>query len=90
VYLRAKVEEENKEVKKNPTMKLSAIFIATMERVEEMLTNNLPIRDGEWKQGCCHHCRLTPHSVPGHTMRDVIHHSSGLFHIVHRGIALQR
>lgn len=47
-YLKRAVDQEKMEVKKNPTMKLSALFIATMDKVEEMLSNNLPIRDGEW------------------------------------------
>ena len=33
---------------KNPTMKLSALFKSTMERVQEMLSKNLAIRTGEW------------------------------------------
>ena len=36
------------DVKKNPTMKLSALFISTMDKIEEMLNNNQPIRTGEW------------------------------------------
>ena len=47
-YVKRAVDQEKLEVKKNPTMKLSALFVATMERVEEMLARNLPIRDGEW------------------------------------------
>ena len=47
-YLRKAVEQEKLDVKKNPTMKLSALFVSTMDKVEEMLTNNLPIRTGEW------------------------------------------
>ena len=47
-YLKKAVEQEKLDVKKNPTMKLSALFISTMDNVEEMLTNNLPIRNGEW------------------------------------------
>ena len=47
-YLKKAVEQEKLDVKKNPTMKLSALFISTMDKVEEMLTNNLPIRNGEW------------------------------------------
>ena len=47
-YLKKAVEQEKLDVKKNPTMKLSALFISTMDNVDEMLTNNLPIRNGEW------------------------------------------
>ena len=47
-YLRKAVEQEKLDVKKNPTMKLSALFVSTMDKVEEMLTDNLPIRTGEW------------------------------------------
>ena len=47
-YLKKAVEQEKLDVKKNPTMKLSALFISTMDKVEEMLTNNLPIRNDEW------------------------------------------
>ena len=47
-YLRKAVEQEKLDVKKNPQMKLSALFVSTMDKVEEMLTNNLPIRTGEW------------------------------------------
>jgi obg-like ATPase 1 len=41
VYLRAKRDDEDKEVKKNPTMKLSAIFVATMDRVAGADTRSL-------------------------------------------------
>jgi obg-like ATPase 1 len=47
-YYKRAVEEEKKDVRKNPTMKLSALFISTMEKVEAMLTANKPIRFGEW------------------------------------------
>lgn len=47
-YLKRAVDQEKLEVKKNPTMKLSALFTATVDKVEQMLTNNLPVRDGEW------------------------------------------
>ena len=47
-YLRKAVKQEKLDVKKNPTMKLSALFVSTMDKVEEMLTDNLPIRTGEW------------------------------------------
>ena len=47
-YLKRAVEQEKMDVKKNPTMKLSGLFTTTMDKVEEMLTNNQPIRTGEW------------------------------------------
>ena len=47
-YLKRAVEQEKMDVKKNPTMKLSALFVSTMDKIEEMLTNNQPIRTGEW------------------------------------------
>ena len=47
-YLKRAVEQEKMDVKKNPTMKLSALFISTMDKIEEMLNNNQPIRTGEW------------------------------------------
>ena len=42
------IADEELAVKKNPTMKLSALFKSTMERVQEMLSKNLAIRTGEW------------------------------------------
>jgi len=42
------VADEQREVKKNPTMKLSQLFITTMDRVKEMLEANLAIRTGTW------------------------------------------
>ena len=47
-YVRRAVDDEKKDVKKNPTMKLSALFVDTMERVEAMLVANEPVRDGVW------------------------------------------
>ena len=47
-YLKRAVEQEKMDVKKNPTMKLSGLFTSTMDKVEEMLTNNQPIRTGDW------------------------------------------
>ncbi|CEF98921.1 P-loop containing nucleoside triphosphate hydrolase [Ostreococcus tauri] len=42
------VSDEERDVKKNPTMKLSALFTSTMERCLEMLEKNLAIRTGSW------------------------------------------
>jgi obg-like ATPase 1 len=42
------IADEERDVKKNPTMKLSALFKDTMARCTEMLENNLAIRTGEW------------------------------------------
>ncbi|KAG1659337.1 hypothetical protein FOA52_008391 [Chlamydomonas sp. UWO 241] len=40
--------EEIKDVKKNPTMKLSVVFHSTYAKVKELLEANKPIRDGTW------------------------------------------
>lgn len=40
--------DEIKDVKKNPQMKLSALFHSTYAKVKELLEANKPIRDGEW------------------------------------------
>ena len=40
--------EELKDVKKNPTMKLSVVFHSTYAKVKELLESNKPIRDGDW------------------------------------------
>jgi obg-like ATPase 1 len=42
------VADEERDVKKNPTMKLSALFKSTMEKCQEMLEKNLAIRTGDW------------------------------------------
>lgn len=42
------VADEERDVKKNPTMKLSALFKSTMEKCQDMLENNLAIRTGDW------------------------------------------
>jgi len=42
------IADEQRDVKKNPTMKLSQLFITTMERVTEMLESNLAVRTGDW------------------------------------------
>ena len=47
-YLKRAIEQEKMDVKKNPTMKLSGLFVSTMDKVEEMLSGNKPIRCGEW------------------------------------------
>jgi obg-like ATPase 1 len=47
-YLKRQVEQEKADVKKNPTMKLSALFVATMDKVEQLLVENRPARDAEW------------------------------------------
>uniref|UniRef100_A0A7S2QU02 Obg-like ATPase 1 n=1 Tax=Chlamydomonas chlamydogama TaxID=225041 RepID=A0A7S2QU02_9CHLO len=43
--------DEIKDVKKNPQMKLSALFYSTYEKVKALLNDNKPIRDGEWSNG---------------------------------------
>lgn len=40
--------DEMKDVKKNPTMKLSTVFYSTYAKVKELLEANKPIRDGDW------------------------------------------
>ena len=40
--------EELKDVKKNPTMKLSTVFHSTYAKVKELLEAGKPIRDGDW------------------------------------------
>ena len=47
-YLRRAVDQEKLDVKKNPTMKLSGMFVETMDKVETMLGSDLPIRGGTW------------------------------------------
>ena len=47
-YLRRAVDQEKLDVKKNPTMKLSGLFVETMDKVEAMLGSDLPIRGGTW------------------------------------------
>ena len=47
-YLRRAVDQEKLDVKKNPTMKLSGLFVETMDKVETMLGSDLPIRGGTW------------------------------------------
>ena len=47
-YLKRAVDQEKLDVKKNPTMKLSGLFVETMDKVETMLTSDLPIRGGTW------------------------------------------
>lgn len=42
------IADEERDVKKNPTMKLSALFISTMERIQDMLNKNLAVRTGTW------------------------------------------
>ena len=40
--------EEEKDVKRSPGFKLSALYIATMDKVKSMLESNTPVRTGEW------------------------------------------
>lgn len=40
--------DELKDVKKNPTMKLSTVFHSTYAKVKELLESNKPIRDGDF------------------------------------------
>lgn len=47
-YLATCVEAEKKDVRKSPGMKLSALFIGTMEKVEALLKADTPIRGGLW------------------------------------------
>ena len=47
-YLKRAVEQEKMDVKKNPTMKLLGALRLHEDKIEEMLTNNQPIRTGEW------------------------------------------
>ena len=47
-YLKRAVDQEKLDVKKNPTMKLSGLFVETMDKVETMLASDLPIRGGTW------------------------------------------
>ena len=47
-YLKRAVDQEKLDVKKNPTMKLSGLFVETMDKVETMLGSDLPIRGGTW------------------------------------------
>jgi obg-like ATPase 1 len=47
-YLKRAVDQEKVDVKKNPTMKLSGLFVETMDKVETMLASDLPIRGGTW------------------------------------------
>jgi hypothetical protein len=42
------IDDEKKDVKRSQGMKLSALFIETLDRVQKMLEENLPIRDGTW------------------------------------------
>ena len=46
--MRRAVDQEKLDVKKNPTMKLSGLFVETMDKVETMLGSDLPIRGGTW------------------------------------------
>mmetsp|Transcript_5608 Transcript_5608/g.9677 ORF Transcript_5608/g.9677 Transcript_5608/m.9677 type:complete len:399 (-) Transcript_5608:59-1255(-) len=47
-YVLSAVEQEKKDVKKNPTMKLSLTFTTVMEKVQALLEANKPVRDGEF------------------------------------------
>ncbi len=47
-YLERAVAEETKDVKRSQGMKLSALFISTMDKVREMLKEDKPIRYGTW------------------------------------------
>ena len=40
--------DEARDVKRSPGMKLSGLFIATMERVQAMLKEDKPVRSGSW------------------------------------------
>eukprot|EP01061_Rhynchopus_euleeides_P004266 TRINITY_DN1352_c0_g1_i1.p2 TRINITY_DN1352_c0_g1~~TRINITY_DN1352_c0_g1_i1.p2 ORF type:complete len:403 (+),score=200.38 TRINITY_DN1352_c0_g1_i1:54-1262(+) len=40
--------KEERDVKHNPTMKLSGLFKETMAKAKELLENNKPVKDGEW------------------------------------------
>lgn len=46
--LNTAIFNEEKDVKKNPQMKLSALFIATMDKLKTMLESNQPVVGGEW------------------------------------------
>ena len=47
-YAERQEAEEKKDVKKSPNMKLSALFIATFERVLAMLREDKPVKGGSW------------------------------------------
>lgn len=47
-YAERAVADETRDVKRSPGMKLSALFIATMDRVCSMLKEDKPIRGGSW------------------------------------------
>ncbi len=47
-YTERAIADETRDVKRSQGMKLSALFIATMERVKAMLTADKPIRYGSW------------------------------------------
>jgi len=47
-YVKRAIEDEERDVKKSRGMKLSALFIETLARVQGMLESNQPIRDGVW------------------------------------------
>jgi obg-like ATPase 1 len=48
-YVKQQREAREKDVKKNPTMKLPPLFFSVMDKVEEMLENSQPLRKGcEW------------------------------------------
>eukprot|EP01135_Chromosphaera_perkinsii_P006361 Nk52_evm90s485 gene=Nk52_evmTU90s485 len=42
------IEKETKEVRKNQTMKLSQVFIDTMDKVKALLEENKPVKDADW------------------------------------------
>jgi obg-like ATPase 1 len=46
--LKHAMTEEEKDVKRSPGFKLSALYIATMDKVKSMLESNTPVRTGEW------------------------------------------
>lgn len=41
-------QQEDKDVKKSQGMKLSALYISTMDKVQKMLETNQPVATGEW------------------------------------------
>jgi obg-like ATPase 1 len=47
-YTERAIADETRDVKRSQGMKLSALFISTMERVKEMLQADKPIRYGTW------------------------------------------
>lgn len=47
-YVLRAIDDEKKDVKRSQGMKLSSLFIETLDRVQKMLEDNLPIRDGTW------------------------------------------